>query len=235
MEGIMHALKEQQRQSFEQHAQVLAVLQEQGRQLQGLLIDREMRDNATNREHDTLSSQVSPSDIGRLYKYEKYKSTVENNMKQAKKSNQPAKKSNHSHLHPSGSTVEDQRKLAGVDLVAALNHARVERGSRSGSGERHIVERPEQTSVQSQPSHQLLIFHSVETTFSIRIGVVFYLEQLMHRIAHIAQRNTIAAAPPVTPPHCHTCNTRCRDAMMMSFILSFSRTSWSSGELLCAL
>ena len=43
-EGIMHALKEQQRLSFEQHAHVLAVLQEQGRQLQGLLIDRDNRD-----------------------------------------------------------------------------------------------------------------------------------------------------------------------------------------------
>ncbi len=51
MEGIMHALKEQQRRSFEQRAQVLAVLQEQRRQLQGLLIDREKIDNATNREH----------------------------------------------------------------------------------------------------------------------------------------------------------------------------------------
>jgi Tfp pilus assembly protein PilN len=40
----MHALKEQQRLSFEQHAHVLAVLQEQGRQLQGLLIDRDNKD-----------------------------------------------------------------------------------------------------------------------------------------------------------------------------------------------
>jgi hypothetical protein len=41
----MHALNEQQRQSFEQHAHVLAVLQEQGRQLHGLLIAREKSDN----------------------------------------------------------------------------------------------------------------------------------------------------------------------------------------------
>jgi hypothetical protein len=65
MEGIMHALIEQQRQSFEQHAHVLAVLQEQGRQLHGLLIDREKSDNATNREHGPASSMASPSDTGR--------------------------------------------------------------------------------------------------------------------------------------------------------------------------
>ena len=76
-EGIMHALNEQQRQSFEQHAHVLAVLQEQGRQLHGLLIAREKSDNATNRgEHGPASSMASPSDTGHNTGHNKQKQAL---------------------------------------------------------------------------------------------------------------------------------------------------------------